>query len=209
VITTCWPAVIASCAAWSIFTSGLMMSVNVKAVERRTTLEGGSMVVNGVASSQQALEAAYAAILDRPFSSQPGDIRVDPKNGDFEVTFLFLVGADSPLAHILKIRASASGKVSILSEEGPLDIPRGAPPGEGWHTYISARRAYHLALEAIKGFENYDKSGRLTIELARGVYRVTFPLPRRSDAGPLSADYAIQIQLDAVSGKVLKKLVAS
>lgn len=73
---------------------------------------------------------------------------------------------------------------------------------------ISGKQAFEAALDAIKGFENYNKFGKLSIELVDSVYQVTFPLSDVPQSGR-GADYAYQVWIDSITNQVVKILVAS
>ncbi len=75
--------------------------------------------------------------------------------------------------------------------------------------YISESQALEIAHSAIAGYENYDKTGKIVIELKENRYYVTFPHGIPEDSGKLMPDYAVQVCIDAKSGKVLETRVGS
>ncbi len=71
---------------------------------------------------------------------------------------------------------------------------------------ITEDKAIEIAKKAIQG-HNYDKTGKITIELKEEQYIVTFPfkLPPNS----LGPDYAARVWIDSKTGKVIKLLSGS
>jgi hypothetical protein len=159
-------------------------------------------------SSHKALQIAYAAIADRPYSTRAGDIVVEQKHGQFGVTFVFLSDETRDVRG-LDVAVSDAGLVLAVSDISSLEKWQTEPVSLLFRSFISAKKAYDIALAALKGFEEYDKRGRLTVDLHGGVYFVTFPLLHTPMQGSRAADYAVQVQLDARTGEVLKTLVAS
>jgi hypothetical protein len=160
-----------------------------------------------MAESTQALMSAADAVEERGLLRGVGNIVVEPTQRDYQVTVADLPGAskadeappgvrvvvDRRTGRVLEVQAGAPGTRPYA------DVPKGA--------LISGREAFDIALAALGNFTNYGKEGRLTVELVGKVYQVTFPLPN-PPAGR-GADYAAQVWVDAVSGRVVKVLVAS
>ena len=70
----------------------------------------------------------------------------------------------------------------------------------------SPQQALEIAYKTIGEFKNYDKTAPPTVELKDGIYYVTFPLPKERLAESRRSDYAMQIRIEAKSGKVISKL---
>jgi len=163
-------------------------------------------------TSNQVMDIASTAIKNNKYHDKPGDIVVDRKKEEYQVTFVFIVPDDDNkwADYTIELLIDAmSGKVLKMEDKGILAISKRIFPDARWKSFISGRRAYDVSLNAIKGYENYDITGRLTIELKQDVYHVTFPLIMSGDGGSRSADYAKQIWVDAQTGKVLKIRAAS
>lgn len=161
-------------------------------------------------TSSQALEIAFSATKSFPDRDKPGDIVVELKSSVFQIRFFFAIAQDRKLEHLVEVSVdSSSGRVLNTEDKGRVAGLQGRSADQGWETFVSAKQAYDFALAAIKGFEDYDKQGALTVELRKDVYYVTFPLKRSEQMGARAPDFATQVWIDARSGKVLKRLVAS
>jgi hypothetical protein len=161
-------------------------------------------------TSRQALEVAYAAIEGHSNWAGPGDVIVQPQEKYFEVVFRFLAAPSRNLDRLVRVRVdSSSGKAIKVEDQEQAEAPEDRRMPAEWENFITARQAYEIALKAMDGFENYDKSGRLTILIRESIYYVTFPLLRRPGTGSRSADYAMQVLVDARSGTVRKVFTAS
>lgn len=75
-------------------------------------------------------------------------------------------------------------------------------------TIGNSEQALKIAYTAIGEFNNYEKSVPPTVELKDGIYYVTFALPKNRPIASRESDYAMQIQIEAKSGKVTKKLAS-
>ncbi len=114
------------------------------------------MVSNHVMSTQQALEIAYSSIADRPYSTKAGNIIVEHSDGKFSVAFLFLSESGREEDHGLNVAVSESGEVLSISD-APASQQSNIQARAELRAFISAKKAYDLALESIKGFEDFDK----------------------------------------------------
>jgi uncharacterized membrane protein YkoI len=151
----------------------------------------------------QALEAACAAVEQ----SGAGDVVVELKGAEYRTSFAFVTAAERRTDHVVEVAIDAeSGKVLKKEDGGSLPALQGYSAADGWQQFLSAKRAYDIALDALKGFREYDERGRLTVQLRNDVYYVTFPA---KEAGSRGADFAMQVHVDARTGKVLKLLAAS
>jgi hypothetical protein len=175
-----------------------------------TELEGKNMI-----TSNHALEIAYCAIKDHLCYDKPGDIEVELKEDKYQVTISCILPdkADEKWKnHVVQVFVEAeSQNVLTVQDAGAEPLDDEGPDEEKWKDFMSPKRAHEIALNAIKGFENYDKRGKLLIKLEedKTKYYVTFPLILSPASGSRRADYAIQVRIDPISGNVLKKLVAS
>jgi hypothetical protein len=154
----------------------------------------------------QALEAAWSAVK----ATGPGDIVVELQGSDYHGTFSFATAVERRSDHVVEVVVNAeSGRVSKLDDKGSVPALHGRSAADGWQKFIPAKRAYDIALGALAGFREYDERGRLTVELRQDVYCVTFPLLITKDTGSRRADFAMQVYVDARTGKVLNLLGAS
>lgn len=169
---------------------------------------GGKMIL-----SDEALDIAQTAIENHQYFDRPGDIVVELKQKTYLVTFAFLIPGESSKTwadYTIEVFIDGqSGKVLKIEDKGKAGPSNRGLADAGWENFMPGKRAYDIAINALKGFEHHDKTGKLTIELKKGIYYVTFPLIKSADTGSRSADYAFQICIDAQSGKVLKILGSS
>jgi len=70
-------------------------------------------------------------------------------------------------------------------------------------------QALQIAYNAIGSFNEYDKTISPTVELKDEVYYVNFPLPKDSKNEGRKSDYAMQVQIEFGSGKVIKILTTN
>jgi hypothetical protein len=154
----------------------------------------------------QALEAA-CSVVER---TGPGDLVVELKEGAFKTTVFFVTAEDRRLDYVVEVAVDAeSGKVLTKEDGGLVHLLQPYPVAGGWDKFLSAKQAYDIAMEALRGFREYDERGRLTVQLRGDVYYVTFPLIPITGGSSRSADFAIQVHVDARTGKVVKLLAAS
>jgi hypothetical protein len=158
-------------------------------------------------TASAALATAHDAVVKASPGRRIGNITVDPVGENFEVVLIDLPVPGRP--DVGGSKATVNRRSGTVAAIAPATVPQ-SPYGAGdiKATAISGRQAFDSAVIALKGNENYDKEGRLTIEFVDQVYRVTFPLPpsQKVSRGP---DYAFQVWVDAVTGQVVKVLVAS
>lgn len=157
----------------------------------------------------QALLTAYEAMQKEKPDRKIGNILVEPAGDHYRVLLIDLpkkgqgkdvpsgvrIVVDRESGAVTRVEEMVLQKTPYLTSEVPSAI-------------ISGRRAFELGLAALKGYESYGKEGKLTVELVGEIYRVTFPLPTRQNSGR-SADYAFQVWINALTGEVIKILVAS
>lgn len=158
-------------------------------------------------TASDALVTAYEAAVKENPRRRIGNITVDPAGENFEVVLIDLPepGGSNVSGSSLTVSRGA-GTITAVKRITVALSPYGA--GDINASTISGRQAFDSALTAVKGYETYDKEGRLTVEFAGQVYRVTFPLPpsQKVSRGP---DYAFQVWVDVVSGQVVRVLVPS
>lgn len=161
-------------------------------------------------TSLQVIDISYSAIKSLPYRDAPGDIVVELINSQFRVRFFFVIAEDRQLDHLVEISVDPeSGKVLKTEDKGRVAGLQERSAERGWEKFISGKTACDLAVTALQGFDHYDKQGRLSVELRKDIYYITFPLIRKGGTGSLGADYAVQVWVDARSGKILKGLVAA
>jgi len=161
--------------------------------------------VAAMITSREALNAAVAAVK----VTGAGDIVVQRKEGHYSVNFAFVTASERRADHVLYVTLdSTSGKVIENVDLGPVINTEGFSAGEDWQQYLSPKAAYDVAYSELErfGFREYDPLGRLSIQLRDDAYFVTFPAKPGGSRGP---DYAIQLVLDARTGKIRKSLVGS
>jgi hypothetical protein len=157
-----------------------------------------------VIPASRALEIAHEAARGSRYHDAPGNLDLTPVDRAYRAVFTpgnFRPddAAKNKGSLVVDIDA-ASGQVLGVKERSGEDIAGGAG-------FMSAMRAYQIALAALQGFEGYDKMGRHTIELETDTYRVTFPLPATMRASR-RPDYAMQVWVEGTTGRVLKVLAA-
>jgi hypothetical protein len=178
-----------------------------KKLETVTTLNGAGHLM---LTSPQALEVGYSALKNQPDHDKPGDIVVELRGTAYRVRFFFVVSGDRKLDHLIEVLVDAQSGMALKTEDkGRVAGLEGRSADKGWEKFLSSKQAYDLAVGAMKGFEGYDKQGRLTTELRKDIYYVTFPVRPPKQPGSEGADYAMQVLIDARSGKVLELLIAS
>ncbi len=154
----------------------------------------------------QALEAACSVVEQ----SGAGDVTVEVNGAAYRATFSFVIAAERRKDHVVEVAVDAeSGKVLKKEDRGSVPALQGFSAADGWQKFLSAKQAYDIALAALQGSKEYDERGRLTVQLRNDVYYVTFPLPPAILANSRRPDYAMQVHVDARTGKVLKLLMAS
>jgi hypothetical protein len=97
----------------------------------------------------------------------------------------------------IKGRIKAKNEISITILEEMEEIPK--------PEYISRENALDIARKANKW--NYDESQKIKIFLKNGIYTVTFP--NKLAPGVRGSDFALKIEVDAKSGKVLTMITGS
>jgi hypothetical protein len=70
---------------------------------------------------------------------------------------------------------------------------------------IMGRKAFQVALDTLKGFENFDKEGKIIVELVGEIYKITFPLlaEQKDSRG---ADFFCQVSVNAITAEVVEIL---
>lgn len=154
-------------------------------------------------NAHQALEIACQSVK----SHRAGDIHLVKVDGQFEVTFAFIIEAPRRKDYVIYVVVDAVRNAVLKgADKGQLPATHGRSAGDGWESFITARKAYDIAFTSLAGFNEYDPQGPLSVELWDDVYRVTFPA--YTQAGARGPDYAMQIHVSARTGKVVKTLVA-
>ena len=157
-----------------------------------------------------AIMIAYQAVSQQGHYVKGGyNIFAEPLADHIEVRFVDSSpsGQTEKLLPGFAVQIDAAGKITSL-QAGTFKASPYASMADS-NKAISGINAYEAALAALKGHENYGKKGKLSVELAGDVYRVTFPLPEQLKPGQRGPDYAYQIWVDALTGKIVKILIAS
>ena len=128
---------------------------------------------------------------------------VEPVEGVFRIKLVELL-AKAGCSYDIDVNAS-SGDVTSSNVydtvEGYYEVPvKGL---------IDGAKAYQVALDAIAGYEHYDKQGRFTVQLQGEDYVITFPLISEGGDSARGADYAYQVSVDGRTGAVGSILAAS
>lgn len=136
------------------------------------------------------------------------DIIVEPGADRYTVTLTYFGAFEEQMTSGLVFAVDRQTGVVLETENVTLKNPFSAMEADFRGVkLISGFQAYESAIEAIRGYERQDKTGRTTVVLLSTRYEVT--LPEASELDARSADYAYQIWIDPRSGEVLKILVAS
>jgi hypothetical protein len=162
-----------------------------------------------ISASQAILLAYEQAYLPRRFRVEVGNIAAIPEPGCYRVELISLPETARTTMNL------ATTTVIVDSNTGKILSARSSPTKQSPYSKletaarsISGVKALEAALLAIRGYEHYDKMGKLTIELKGDHFHVTFPAQSRSNSvrGP---DYAYLIWVNAKTAKVEKILVPS
>jgi hypothetical protein len=169
-----------------------------------------------IIETKEALNRAYQHALEQLKCGKIGNITAEPAGEVYLVEFRELPRPSSSDDFkagrcIIKIH-SESGAVVESRRVEMEKSPYADLTTQRAEEILDGMKAYEASLAALKGYETYDKCGKLTIEL-RGPnganYAVTFPLKPEEMEDPRAADYAYQVIIDAETGAVTKILMAS
>lgn len=160
--------------------------------------------------SRQALDSAIKEISQRIDLDTIADIIVEPGETHYSVHLVPFIPLDEEVVESLVVEIhNESGMVSTVKML-PAPNPTINIAEDIRNTNISSGlQAYQVALNAIKGYEHYDKFGRLKINLDKDRYIVTFPDPNARADGGRTADYTYQVWIDVKTLQVSKILAAS
>ncbi len=158
----------------------------------------------------QALKIAFKHVGGEIEPSGISDIIVDPVDANYVVNLVELASKDKPLVNSFEIIVNA-GNGEVLNKETKLvDNPIHKVAHENRDKIIiSGIDAYNRAINVIKGYEHYDKFGRLEIYLDANHYKVTFADVSAKIPGVRRPDYAYQIWINLLTKEVMKTLVGS
>jgi hypothetical protein len=159
-------------------------------------------------ASPQALDLGYAALANLSEREKSGDIVVELVRPVYRVRFFFVISENRQLDHLVEVSLDPdSGRVIKSEDKGKVAGLEGRSAESGWEKFLSAKRAFDLAVAANKGFQTFDKNGRLTVLLHKDIYCVTFPVIPPRQPGSEGADFAVQVSISARSGEVLERLI--
>jgi hypothetical protein len=178
------------------------------ATPNTTTANSRDDTVRTMTDAAQALTTAHDTVGKQFATRRFGNIVVEPATDRYQVSFIELPrpGQDRKLSRSVVSIERRSGRVVDVT-----DLPLPADPYQALDipdATITGKQAFDAAVAAIKGYETYDKEGRLTVELVAENYQVTFPLPA-GQRQPRGADYAFQVWINSQTAKVTKILAAS
>ena len=188
----------------------LVCGLSGAAASPRTATTNGSNEREGGKSQVITFNEALENVWSRVKETTPGDLVVQLEGTQYKITFSFVTALERRSDHVVELTVNAeTGEVTKQIDQGSVLALHGRSAADGWQNFLSARQAYAISVQALAGFRDFDPRGKLTVELKQDVYYVTFPLLVSPETGPLRADYAIQVQVDARTGKVRQMLGAS
>jgi len=158
--------------------------------------------------SSEALIIAYDAVSERYPDRKMGNIIIKPL-ARFYAVMLY----DLPKIEVEMIKENGV-EVKVDRHSGKvIEMREFAEPSPYNVQYvrddlISGKKAFVAGITALKGFENFNKEGKITVELVGDVYQVTFPSQQEEDA-MLGVDYAFQVWVNSVTSEIVKILVPS
>jgi hypothetical protein len=153
-------------------------------------------------SSTKAFKIAHDAISGRRFYEAPCDIVIQRDGNRYSVLF------STPQAEVAADAAPIRTEVFVDAESGSVQDIHGASPADPASSskgLISGRRALDLGVEQlVASGATYDERWTVTVALQGPVYMVTFPVPETARAATRRADFALQVWIDARSGKTVE-----
>lgn len=159
--------------------------------------------------ARQALESALKISAQQLDRNTIANILVEPSELRYIVHLTPFGPVDKPTVEgvVVEIEADSGAAAAVKATPAPNPIMNLTQDLRKTKIF-SGLHAYQAALNAIKGYEHYDKLGRLEIRLDTDHYKVTFPDPG-ARAGERSADYTYQVWIDVKTMKVIKILASS
>jgi hypothetical protein len=158
--------------------------------------------------ASEALIIAFDTVNNKYPQYRIGNIVVKPAANHFIVKLYVLPKLEVELSkqngYEVRVDRQSGKVIEIKKLTEPSPYLASYVPGN----IISGKQAFNAGLKAIKGSENFDKEGMLTVELVGDVYQVTFPLDsdQKLNRGP---DYAFQVWINSITAEIVKILVAS
>jgi len=164
---------------------------------------------NKMIDAKHALELALQFASGEIDTNKITDIIVESADSRYTVTLVGLITVDKSFVDALKIDINADNGKVLNREKVNIDNPmQKIAKNLRQKKIISGVEAYKEAINAIKGYEHYDKFGRLEIRLDIDHYKITFPEVDTKDGGR-TADFTYQVWIDFLSKKVVKILAPS
>lgn len=158
--------------------------------------------------SSEALIIAYDALSEQYPDRKMGNIIIKPIARFYTVKFYDLPKIE------LKVKKENGVEVKVDRHSGKViqisEFAESSPYSVQYvrDDLISGKQAFVAGLKALKGFENFNKEGEITVELVGDVYQVTFP-PQQGEDAVLGVDYAFQVWVNSVTSEIVKILVPS
>ena len=160
--------------------------------------------------ARQALESALKISAQQLDWNTIANILVEPGELRYVVHLTPFGPVDKPTVEGLVVEIEADSGSAAAVKVTPVPNPMmNLAPSLQKTKIISGPHAYQAALNAIKGYEHYDKLGRLEIRLDNDHYKVTFPDPSARTDGGRAADFTYQVWIDVITMKVIKILAGS
>lgn len=160
--------------------------------------------------AKEAFDIAHQAVVTLGLADTPSSVHIRPETGAFQVEFsrtFVSEGHTWSATAVVRVDKGSRTATLMANDRKRLDGVRHdeTEPSE----LLSAKRAYERAIGALGLFNDYDTQGRTEILLRSANYVVTFPLPNSGGAPTRGPDFAMQIRIDAKTGAILEKRVAS
>jgi hypothetical protein len=176
----------------------------------RSHTNGGDIEGKMMIEAKTALELALDAAAPRVDRRRVANILVDPGETSYVVHLAMIAPAGEIMTDEFVIDVDGnSGVASNLRAVSSQNPVRDLAEDLREAMIISGVEAHQAALAAIKGYEHYDRFGRLEVRLHSDHYRVTFPDPASRSSDARGADYSYQVWVAATTGEVTRILAAS
>lgn len=166
--------------------------------------------VTNMIEAKTALSSTLKEIQQKLNPNSIVNIIVEPHDTYYSVHLIPLSPIDKRSSESLIVTVDAESGAVTNTKITSSSNPRFTLKKElQQNNIISGIEAYRIALTAIKGFEHYDKFGRLEIHLDGDHYKVTFPDPSARDGDGRAADFTYQVWIDIKTKAVIKILTSS
>ena len=160
--------------------------------------------------TKQALELALDATSQRLQKNMVVNIIVEPKTKHYLVTLIPISSYDVISVDTVIVKVDRDSGFIITTDEFSGPNPRRELVKRlRDKRIITGLQAYEIALNLIKGYENYDQFGRLEVKLDKDHFKITLPHTSARNGVGRTSDYAYQIWIDANTKEVIKVLTSS